>query len=209
MATTFFLTNTASDITGALVELLASLTRGGSLATSTTNTVTGPVAPQGLILTDTAGGTGLAWYTNPLNAVTISGSITANLWMSESAIQANATAEGHVFRTDGTGAFIGSLWNLERGTEMGTTRAAQNWSGTPTSTALNAGDRLAFAVYANDATAVTMASGRTISFGYNGATGAADGDSFFTFTETITEQTVTAKAFPFSRRDVARGLIQR
>src|SRR6185503_16984976 len=58
-----------------------------------------------------------------------------------------------------------------------------------------AGDRIGVIVYG--APIGTTASGFTFSLGYDGATGAADGDSWVQFTETITEQGGAAAADPF------------
>jgi hypothetical protein len=144
----------------------------------------------------------LIWFSNPLDAVTISGTITVNLWMSESNMSANAGAEIAIGRADGAGVWIANVLGCfparttaagttsEFGTELPvTTRAAQNWTATPASTTLSAGDLLVFAVRANDAGG-TMASGFTYNCGYSGGTAAADGDTWIQFTETITEQVV-------------------
>ena len=162
------------------------LTRGTSLITDTRLSVAGPTGGLQVPQTSTW------WY--QVNAVTISGSITANLWMHQSNMAANSGAQIIIDRCDSTGAFVSTVWNSEKGTELSTSTAVQNWSGTPTSTAFSAGDYIRARVYFNDAGG-TMASGYTLSFGYQGATGGASGDSYVTFTETIDayagSQTVT------------------
>lgn len=194
MATTFYPTGPLSDIDPtAADDKVLSLSRGAGLAASTTNTVAGPTA--GVQVTVTAGGTAQEWYSNPLDAVTISGTITLNLWMAENNMSANVGAQVIIERCDGAGNVISTIVNTEKGTEVPvTTRAAQNWTATPTSTALSAGDRLRVRVLGNDVG--TMASGFTFSFGYAGTSAAADGDSFVTFTEAITEQAAGPERVP-------------
>jgi hypothetical protein len=190
MATTFYLRSEPSTIDpGAALDKLLSLNRGTGLVLSVTQTGAGPIGLASMQATDVVGGTVLQWISNPLNAVTISGTITANLWVEESDAAANATSELGIVRLNNAGAFVSTICDGEAGPEMAaTTRAAQNWNPTTTSTTLSAGDRLGVIVFYNDATATTMAAGHTMSLGYSVSIGAADGDSFVTFTETITQQ---------------------
>lgn len=134
------------------------------------------------------------WYR--VNAVTIAGAITKNFWMSESNMSANVGAQVIIDRCDGTGAFISTVQNSEKGTELPVgTRAAQNWNtGTVTSTDFSDGDYIRVRVYGNDVG--TMASGHTFNCSSGGPTAAADGDSYVTFTETITAYTPPVDRVP-------------
>src|SRR6266550_2181330 len=122
MATPLYLTTTASDLdTGTVVYNQASLTRVVSAGTGTTNTVAGPTS--GVAATATAGGQLLAWFTQPLDPVTISGTITFNVGMSESNAQANTGAQVIVERCDGAGNVISTVVNSEKGVELTTSVA--------------------------------------------------------------------------------------
>lgn len=203
MATKFFLRASVSAINNSELvnpadERDALLTAGASLATASTGTQLGPVGCDGTLF-PVAVSQRLVWFSNPLDAVTISGTITVNLWMSENNMSANAGPEIAIARMDNAGLWVANILGcvpvhnasagstFEKGTELPvTTRAAQNWTATPASTTLSSGDRLAFVVKGNDGGG-TMAATFTFDLGFDGATGGADGDSFVSFTETITE----------------------
>lgn len=196
MATQFFMTDTASDLNLADDERLASLARdAATVASGGVSTVTGPTAGLRLVHRLTPFGQ-LVWITNPLNAVTISGLMTFNVWMKESAAQANTGAQVIVRRIANDGTHISSVVNSEKGTELGTALAVQNWTATPTSTTLAAGDRLAIEILGNDAGG-TMASGRTFDGTYGSPTASVSGDTWVQFNETITEQAAAAADQPY------------
>lgn len=194
--TDFFFRGDASDInpsTPDLDKLMALGVRGAGAATSVTNTNAGPINEgTGLQVTSTAGGAKLRWFTNPLSAVTISSTVTINVRGLESNAMANASLTMRIDRMNNAGtsvlstivAFAGG----GDGAEFGTTESARNYTVSPTSATLSDGDRLRFQVFLDDASGVTMGSGFTVSFFYDGPTAGASGDSFVTFTETITEQ---------------------
>lgn len=190
MATQFFLANPDTfdhDPPGNLstdADQLLQLDRtgfGGEIRRGAA-TVAGPTAGVQI------GSTKVSYWTNPLAAVTISGTMTMNLWMDENNMSANVGAQVIVERCDGTGAFISTILNSEKGIELPvTTPTAQNWTATPTSTTLADGDRIRLRVYGNDVG--TMASGFTFELSAGAPTAAALGDSWIQFTETITEST--------------------
>lgn len=189
--THIFMTNTASDINpGANIEKEASFSRGSSIVNAVLNTPTGP--NSGLTWTNTAGGTNIEWFTPPLNAVTISGDILYNAWVAESDAAANATTRFLIERVSNTGTFISTISASKYGPEMSTTKAQQAWTATPTSTTLNAGDRIRIRVQISDATSVTLASGHTTTLGYAGPNFGADGDTWVLFDETISPFIVAA-----------------
>lgn len=172
--------NLSGSARGWITNLL-STSQGSSVASNSVSSVAGPTS--GVNAGDS--GTNITEFVSlPLAAAaTISGTITFNLRMAESMTGMNAGAQCVVQRLDSSLAVQETVINSERGTEMGTSEAAQNWTGTPTSTAFNKGDRIRVVPAFNDAGG-TMASGFTGTFWWNGAAGAT-GDSFVTFTENL------------------------
>jgi hypothetical protein len=189
MATKLYLLNTASDLDFVGAEDLAVGigAPGAGITTGVADTVAGTAAIR--LTRDTTGDVNLAFWTPPLNAVTISAStVTCNLWMSESNMSANVGARIDVFWYSNDGLTNkGVIGSFSRGVELPvTTRAAQNFTGTATSRSILAGDRIALFWYG--AAVGTMAAGHTFNGAWAGSTGGADGDSWVEFTETITEQ---------------------
>lgn len=175
--------NLAGSAIGWAVPLPLRTTRGGGVVTATTNTVLGPTS--GIETND--GTNAMQWISPPIDAaVTISGTVTFNLWMGESATTANVGAQCVVERIDNTGAIASTVTNSEKAIELPKTSAiaAQNWTATPTSTAFSKGDRIRIRVAGNDGGG-TMASGATFALDYAGTGAAADGDSYVTFNETF------------------------
>ena len=122
------------------------------------------------------------WVTPPIDRdVTIASTITFNLWMSESNMLANVQAGCYVARIAPDGTLSAAIGDSTDGVELGTAIAAMNWTQTATSLACHRGDRLLIVPYFTNIG--TQGSGYTITFVYNGATTAADGDSYVTFTE--------------------------
>ncbi|HEY3435642.1 MAG TPA: hypothetical protein VGK41_08310, partial [Solirubrobacterales bacterium] len=159
------------------VPVPLSTSRGAGVTGIAASTAAGPTS--GLEV----GSTPYEWVSRPLSAdVTISGTITFNIWGSESSMSANAGFQVIVERLDHTGAIVSTVINSERGVELGTSVAVHNWTGSPTSTSFNKGDRIRIRVLANDAGG-TMASGFTVNARVGGSSAAADGDSYVTFTE--------------------------
>jgi hypothetical protein len=145
--------------------------------------VTGPTA--GIEM----GGSGdpIEWVTPPVDqAVTISGTVTMNLWGLEASMNANAGFQMVVERLNSQGYIVSTILNSERGTELASsgTPTVNNWTATPTSTALAKGDRLRLRICFNDAGG-TMAAGFDLSLRQDGLTPGADGDSYIQFTETF------------------------
>lgn len=121
------------------------------------------------------------WVSPPLAAaVTISGSITFNLYAYESAMQANAAINCRVMKLT-----PGSVWTevhkTVRTTELGYSGAPtlQSWSESPTSTAFAKGDRIVVIPFIDDAG--TMATGYTCYLSAGGATYPSN----LVFTETL------------------------
>jgi hypothetical protein len=192
--------NLAGGGVGAVVQSLAT-TRGAGLVTHTANTVAGPT--NGVEIDD-GSSNDIEWISEPLDAdVTISGTITVNLWASENNMSANVAINCIIERLDSQGAIISTIAQTTRTTELAvTTNAVNNFTVTPTSTNMLKGDRLRIRVYGDDSTA-NMASGFTFSFGYNGNTASANGDSFVTFNETFGFLTTAASGTQLFLTDVA------
>lgn len=183
MATKLFLRAAVSDINpGAEDERLLSLTQGSSLVSSdATATVAGPTAGVQVKL----GGVVACWLSNPLFGVSIgANSVTFNLWGLESNNLANTGFDVLIEHCDRFGAVIDSIVRSERGTELGTSAAVQNWTASATARTIVDQERIKVTVFGNDVG--TMGSGKTFTLDYGAGTG-ADGDSYVSFTETITE----------------------
>jgi len=129
-----------------------------------------------------------------VNAVTISGSITVNLRAREGAMTDNLTIGVIIERRDSSGAYVSTVANSEFGTELTTSDGAKNWSiPSPTSTTFADGDWLAALVVCSNAGTVADAAIGYMS--YDGPTAGAAGDSYLTFTETITEYAPPADSY--------------
>lgn len=192
MATTLYLRDLASDLTvGTDTTKALKTTRGAASATAVTNTVAGPVTPPTTAtqVTKTAGGSRITWLSDPVAGFTLSGTVTVNIRGLESATQANATSELRLSRYNSSGAWVSDVLAVPPGTipaEWTTADSAHNTTPTPTSTTFSTGDRIGVQLYIDDGSAVTMASGRTVTNSYDGPTAGAAGDTFITLTETVT-----------------------
>lgn len=196
MATKLYLTNTASDLTapgGEEYLLLDVGVKGGGISTGTADTVTGGAGTTIELTRDTTNDVILRWWTMPLDAVTIAGDWTVNLWSAESNMNANVQAGFTIDIYDSTGTTVktSGAWSSTRGTEMAvTTRSVWNLLTNTTDRTLAQGDRLRLTC--QGAAIGTMASGHTFNFSFAGTTDAADGDSWWQTTETITEAAIAA-----------------
>jgi len=180
---TLYFKNTTSSVSG--YSIIDEQVGAGSSATAATATLTA----SGTLIQ--AGGT-LAWITPSIaNPVTISSSITVNVWAKESATSSNAGISVRLFKYSG-GSEAGSPFaTCVYSTELTTTMAAKNYTCTPTSTSFATGDSIvAKAFFVNCATSGcptgTMASG-TGTFDYNRST-SADGQSYITLGDATTFQ---------------------
>ena len=131
----------------------------------------------------------LEWISPPVAAdVTITGTVTFNVWASENNMSANVSvaaiidvlrANTTTTRNSNTVVACADCTNV---TEVAvTTRAARNATDvSPAGITINRGDRIRVVVLN---TAASSASGFTWDIGYNGTATAADGDTYITFTE--------------------------
>lgn len=182
MTTTLYLTPSLSGLgTGKLAALPW---RGLASTTAITNTT---ASGTNIPVTATGGGTALSWWIQ-IDAVTISGTITANIRGLESSLSANAGAGILVdhYASDGT-TLLGSLGETTVPgtiTEYSTSDAAKVLAGvTPASTAFSAGDWLKITLKVRNVG--TMGGPFTVTNSYGGPTAAAAGDTSVTFTEAI------------------------
>jgi len=139
------------------------------------------VTVSGLTLVEMSGS---PFCSDPVEtAITVSGTVSVNLWGSESATTTNARfrLDLHVYRA---GAQLASFFSARMAAELTTTNAVRTFTGTPTSTNLQVGDRIVVRVYAEENTSGTAMGTGTVTHRYNGAA-AADGDSFISLTETL------------------------
>jgi len=166
---------------GSWVPLTLKLTTpNSSTLTSNISTINGPSNGQEV----NAGGGDLEWISEPVSAdVTISGTITFNLWGDETSMSANVAINAVVDVIRATDFSIVQIVKTARTVELGTTMAVNNFTATPTSTVVNKGDRIRVRVFADDSASATMLSGFSWHFGYNGAAGTRD--SYVEFTETF------------------------
>jgi hypothetical protein len=164
----------------------------GQITASAAGPLTGhyfPISPGTSYYYRSGAGYRLIWYSAPLSSgVTISGTITPNIWGYESAVQCNCGFRYEVLRWSvAQGGIVSSLGiSTDNGaTEWGTSAAVRTTPTlTPTSTGFVTGDRIVIVMYNDDANGVTEASGRTFTLDFNGATG-VNGDTYLSFTETL------------------------
>jgi hypothetical protein len=176
---TVYVTTTSSSVAGYNVAQDSHGAGGAATAATATLTAAGTLIQAG---------TTLKWITPTIvTGLTISGTITVNIWASESVTTANAGIQVRLFKYS-AGTEAGSPFaTCTFGTELTTTMAAKNYTCTPTSTAFSAGDQIVIkAFFVNCATSGcptgTMAAG-TGTMDYNRSS-AVDGETFVTFTET-------------------------
>ena len=187
-ATIVYLSDTVSSINpGGDDERRLNRQRGATAATYVKSTMAGPVTPPTTAtqLTKTAGGAAIAWYSDPLDAVTISGNVTFNIWAMESHNQANSGLTAELLRVSASGAVQSVISAVAApASEIGTSMGAETWTVTPVPTALLNGERLALRVYIDDAGG-NMGSGRTVTTSIDGPAPAASGDSWFSTVENL------------------------
>jgi hypothetical protein len=170
-----------------------STTRGPGIA-QTGNAATVAGVTPGVELVGFDDTTPIEWISNPVAAdVTISGTITANIWALESNMSANVAINVVIDIIRATDNAIVEIVRSTRTTEVAVTTATVNnfttgmTSGGYTGQTLNKGDRLRIRIFGDDAG--TMATGFTFRVIYDSPTAAVNGDTFVTFTETFSFQT--------------------
>lgn len=197
----------------------ANTVQGSSMNSYTTSSIAGPltghywpIATTGYITTSSGGSKKDVWISAPLSSgVTISGTITPNIWGYESNNACNCGFRYEVLRWSAAeGGIVSSLGiATDNGaTEWGTSAAVRTSPTlTPTSTAFAVGDRIVIVVYNDDANGVTEASGRSWNLDIAGPAG-ADGDTYLSFTETISfsPESNNARSLPMTSRAIVPTL---
>ena len=187
MATTLFMLNpTDASISGYDSHTMGT-SRGAGL-----NAYSGDTSASGnhIELITVGSATPKCWIYQ-VNAVTISGTISFNWWGNELTMADNVGFACRIARYDSSGTFVSDIVananaNHADGVELSLSAALRTWSATPTSTSLSSGDYIV-AIPHGDAVG-TMGAGQ-YTFDVGAASAGVDGDSFITFTESVTEFT--------------------
>lgn len=182
--TQVFLTDTASDVSTASVDREAWTSRGAGVQTDVTNTVAGWTAP--IQITDTAGGTVVDWFTRPLTAFTIGGAVRCNVYLATS-----PTSKAHVrievARVAGDGTSPTVWASGETSGDIIGASPSYSWLIAGADLAVSDGQRLRIRLYIDDSAAGPMLVSAAITLSYAGTSGGASGDTFLTFTQSLTE----------------------
>lgn len=173
MPTTLYARAIVSDVDAALERLS---TAAGS-STTTSRTINTSNGATDIVIE--------RYLSAPLSAsATISGTISISMQALENNMSANAGGRARVYRYDSSNQTYTQIGTADDGVEFGTTNTQMDWTITPTSTAFNAGDRIAIE-YVVTAAGGTMGNGFSCTMFYDGAAGSSF-DTSVTFTENLT-----------------------
>lgn len=180
-----FLTDTASSVSTASVDREAWTSRGGGVQTDVTNTAAGWAAP--IQVTDTAGGTVVDWFTKPLTAFTLGGAVRCNIRLSSSSASSSTSerVEVAVVDTDGSNPVIWAVGS--NNAVISVPEGTIQFLIAGDDLAVLDGKRLRIRIYIDDYARTPMASGHTNTLYYAGTSGGASGDTYLTFSQTLTE----------------------
>jgi hypothetical protein len=131
------------------------------------------------------------YLTLPLAAdVTISGTVTANVWAYETNMSANGAVGVLIEQVDPSLVTVAEIGRAAHTTELavGPPAAVNNFTLTPTTTTVRKGDRIRVRVYFDDGGG-TMASTYTLGYRLGRSTAGLEGDTWVQFTENLTFQT--------------------
>ena len=164
--------------------------RGSGVLVWRTLTVAGPTAPI-QVKDDTSppagGGTVVDWFTRPLTAFTLGGAVRCNIRMLQGG-GAHTAPHVEIARVDGDGTsptvWGAVTWN---GAETPAVETARSFLVTGSDLAITNGQRLRIRIAVDDSAAASMLSGADNSLYFNGTSGGASGDTYLTFTQTLTE----------------------
>ncbi len=204
MPTTFYPTSGAqsngSSSFPAVTLRLLSLSRGAGVSSLVVNTIASLNSTFGsgfvvhLAAASTSFTPGIAYpsgtvvfVSDPLNAVSITGSITANIRAAESNAMANYGVGVIIGKIPAGGGAATAVRYGGDTVELGTTESARTITLASGTITISSGDRL-FVVIGYYSVGGTSASGYTATAWYDGTSGGASGDAFITFSETITAQ---------------------
>ena len=181
MATPLYLTDTAGAISpGPATGKAASLSRGAGVQASVLTFVSGPTSGQQF------GDTLIEWFFQ-VDAVTISGTVTMNVWGGESSSAVNGGLQAQVDEVNSAGTLVHAILNSEYGTELAGGDGVNNWTAAPTSTTVTGGNYLRLRILVNDAGGTLSQTGaRTVTLRYAGTGAGASGDTYIQFSEAVT-----------------------
>ena len=187
--TQMFLTNAASAVSTASVDLEARPSRGSGVVTGDTTQVAGWTSP--LQATSTGGGTVIDWFTRPLGAFTLSGAarVNARTQISSGTGTSGSSVRCEIARVEADGSSA-TIWGVANSwPEVGTSQAVQSFLVGGDDLAVSDGQRLRLRFFFDDAGnyPMTNALGNTALFYYSGTSGGASGDAYVTFSQTLTE----------------------
>ena len=185
-ATKLRLHTTASEVAG----YKAMDTQLGPLkVTAVTNSASSGTDIQ---VTTTAGGATLAWISDPIaSGFALSGTVTGNPYTLESNGSANTSIRIRLYQYTG-GSEGAAIATCQAAAEATTSITVKGCTVTPTSTVFAVGDRIVAKLFLENCSATsgcptgTMAGSQTNTVDYDGATGAADGDTYIQLTESVT-----------------------
>lgn len=182
--TTIYPTDTASDVATAAVDREAWTSRGAGVQNDVTNTVAGWTAP--IQVTDTAGGTVVDWFTKPLTAMTLGGAVRVNLRQSKSGSGGVSwVCEIARVEADGTSPTVWALGRNDR--SLAGAETALSFLVAGGDLAISDGQRLRIRFAMDDLSSAAMVASGSGTTYYAGTSGGASGDTFLTFTQTLTE----------------------
>lgn len=154
------------------------------MSNAAVNTATGFTNP--IQWTDTAGGTTIEWYTNQLQATTLSGIVVGNIRALESNAAANATVRLEIAVTNSTGGNVQLFGSACPNTELTTSEAVYTVYVSGPDTTITAGDRIRIRVYIDDFEAA-MGNTYTATLYYNASSPNISGDTYVTFPIPLTQ----------------------
>lgn len=158
-------------------------------STAIVNTATGFTNP--IQWTSTAGGTTIEWYTNQLQATTLSGIVVGNIRALESNAAANATVRLEIAVTDGTGGNVRLFGSACPNVGLTTSEAVYTVYVSGPDTAIAAGDRIRLRISIDDFEAA-MGNTYTATMYYNASSPNVSGDTYVTFPVALTQYFTTA-----------------
>jgi hypothetical protein len=197
--TTIYPTNTAGEVdpNGASYDSKDAWTsRGAGVQTSVTVGAAGWTAP--LLCTTTAGGNFVEWFTHQVSAFTLGGAVLLNLRGKWSAANLRSTLRAEIAVCDSAGANPVVWAGASHPDPLTTAESAlTQFYLAGDDTTVTDGQRLRLRVYLDDQASTAMLNGGfNTTFYYAGTSGGASGDSFLTFTQTLTAFTAVATMMP-------------
>jgi hypothetical protein len=188
VSTTLYPTTTAGQVDpngGSYDSKQAWTSRGAAQDTAETSTAAAPSSP--LLVTATAGGNFIEWFSKGVQAFTLAGPVLVQMNASEGFASANVTIGAELAVCDASGASP-VVWGYTLyGLEITNASAYYQFLVAGDDVAVTAGQRLRIRFYIDDSSAVAMAAGDLGRVRYSGPTGGANGDTYLTFGQTLAE----------------------